>query len=82
MNPRRHADAAAEAFGGAPCGATKRVKGVLEWAWGPHAVAPTETIGGAPYRAANRVKRVPEIDMRTESRGRERGGRAGSRYEL
>eukprot|EP00959_Pyramimonas_sp_CCMP1952_P427398 8951274-Pyramimonas_sp.AAC.1 len=30
------------ASGGAPCGATKRVRGVPEWAWRPHAQSSLE----------------------------------------
>eukprot|EP00959_Pyramimonas_sp_CCMP1952_P381801 8000586-Pyramimonas_sp.AAC.1 len=41
-------------------GATKRVRGVLEWVVEPHADAATGAFCGAPYGATKRVKGVPE----------------------
>ena len=47
-------------FGGAPCGATKRVRGVPKWGVEPHANAATGAFGGAPYGATKRVRGVPK----------------------
>ena len=47
-------------FGGAPYGATKRVRGVPKWGWGRHAGAAILAFGGAPYGATKRVRGVPK----------------------
>ena len=63
-----HVDTATGAFGGAPYGATKRVRGAPKWAWGRHANAATGAFGGDPYGATILVRGVPkwpEAAMRT-----------------
>ena len=55
----RHANAAIWAFGGAPCGATKRVRGLPKWVRGRHADAATGAFGGTPNGATKRVRGVP-----------------------
>eukprot|EP00959_Pyramimonas_sp_CCMP1952_P132184 2763953-Pyramimonas_sp.AAC.1 len=55
------------AFGGAPFGATKRVKGVV-MGGEPHAGPATGAFGGVPYGATKRMSGVPKwagIRMRT-----------------
>ena len=59
-----HAACGAGAFGGAPCGATNRVRGVPKWGVEPHADAATGAFGGAPYGATKRVRGVPKCDSR------------------
>ena len=60
MRVELHADPATGAFGGAPYGATKRVRGVPECVWGRHADAATWAFGGAPYVATKRVRGAPK----------------------
>ena len=60
MELGRHARSATGAFGGAPYGATKRVRGVPKWMGGRHARFATGDFGGAPYGATKRVRGVPE----------------------
>ena len=52
------ADPATGALGGAPYGATKRVRGVAKWG-GLHAGAATGAFGGAPHGATIPVRGVP-----------------------
>ena len=47
-------------FGGAPYGATTRVRDVPTWAAGAHANGASGTFGRAPYGATNRVRSVPK----------------------
>ena len=58
------------AFGGAPYGATERVRGVPNRASVLHANCATGTLGGAPYGATKRVRGVPK-QRHAESRGKE-----------
>eukprot|EP00959_Pyramimonas_sp_CCMP1952_P160050 3347571-Pyramimonas_sp.AAC.1 len=51
-----HANADTGAFGGAPHGATKRVRGVLEWTWVTHAGGGTRAFVGASFGAKKRVR--------------------------
>ena len=55
-----HAVAPTWAFGGAPYGATKRVRGMPNWVRWAHANAATGAFGGAPYGATKRVRGVPK----------------------
>ena len=55
-----HAGGGTGAFGGAPYGATKRVRGVPNWVCGTHAGGSTGAFGGAPYGATKRVRGVPK----------------------
>ena len=50
-----HVNAATGAFGGAPYGATNRVRGVPKWVARTHVDSATGAFGGAPYGATNRV---------------------------
>eukprot|EP00959_Pyramimonas_sp_CCMP1952_P155313 3249601-Pyramimonas_sp.AAC.1 len=50
---RRHASPATEAFGEAPYGATKRLRGVPKWVRWRHAKAATGALGGAPVGPRN-----------------------------
>ena len=54
MGAVRHASATIGAFGGAPYGATMRVKGVPTRVRVRHASAATGAFGGAPYGATKR----------------------------
>ena len=54
-----HAGGGTGAFGGAPYGATTRVRGVLNWVCVTHAGGPVGASGGAPYGATKRVRGVP-----------------------
>ena len=47
-------------FGGAPYGATKRVRGVPKRGCRPRAGGNSEALGGAPYRATKRMRGVPK----------------------
>eukprot|EP00959_Pyramimonas_sp_CCMP1952_P432474 9056432-Pyramimonas_sp.AAC.1 len=49
-----HAGGGSEAFGGAPYGATERVRGAPTWVWRTNAGGGTGAIGGAPYEATKR----------------------------
>ena len=51
---------ATKAFGGAPYGATKRVRGVRKRARWAHANAATAAVGGAPDGATKRVRGLPK----------------------
>ena len=53
-----HATFPTWAFGGAPYGATKLVRGVPTWVVGKHANAVIEAFGGAPYRATKLLRGV------------------------
>eukprot|EP00959_Pyramimonas_sp_CCMP1952_P447566 9371557-Pyramimonas_sp.AAC.1 len=53
-----HASAATGAFGGAPFGATDRVRGVPKWVALTHANAATWAFGGAPYLATGGPRAV------------------------
>ena len=55
-----NANAATEAFGGAPYGATKRVRGVPKYVVKRHANAASWAFGRAPYGATKRVRGVPK----------------------
>ena len=52
------------AFGGAPHGATKRVREVLDWVVQRHVGATIGAFGGAPYGATKRVGGVPKLMVR------------------
>ena len=60
MDPSTHARRATGAFGGAPYGPTKRVRGVPKWRRRSHANPATGAFGKAPYGAAKRVRGVPK----------------------
>ena len=63
MKRRCHADPPTGAFGGAPYGATNRVRGVPKWqCWveETHVGPPTGAFGGAPYGATERVRGEPK----------------------
>ena len=47
-------------FGGAPYGATKRVRGGPKRGWRPHVSTAIGALGGAPYGATKHVKGVPK----------------------
>eukprot|EP00959_Pyramimonas_sp_CCMP1952_P444874 9315368-Pyramimonas_sp.AAC.1 len=66
MGSQSHAHATRRAFGGAPCRATKRVRGVPGWRVEPLANA-AGAVGGAPYAATNRVRGVPTWVWRTHA---------------
>ena len=55
-----NAPAATGALGGAPDGATKRVRGVPKRVWRTHADCATGTLSGAPYGATKRVRGEPK----------------------
>ena len=55
-----HAGPATEAFGEAPYGATKRVRGAPKWGVELHADPASVAFGGAPYWATNRVRGAPK----------------------
>ena len=55
-----HANCATGAFGGAPYGVTKRVKGAPKVSGGRYANPVTGAFGGAPYGATKRVRAVPK----------------------
>ena len=63
MGRRRHASSVTGTLGGAPYGATKRVRGVPKkgGGGGPHANCATGALGGAPYGATKRVRGVPKL---------------------
>ena len=55
-----HANCATGTFGGAPSGATKRVRCVPKWVARTYANCATGTFGGAPSGATKRVRGVPK----------------------
>eukprot|EP00959_Pyramimonas_sp_CCMP1952_P187397 3918483-Pyramimonas_sp.AAC.1 len=55
------AGAATGALGGAPHGATMRVRGMPEWARWCHAGADTGALGEAPDGATKRVRGMPKV---------------------
>ena len=63
VDPRRHAGPGTGAFGGAPYGATKCVRGVPRWVRWAHAKAAAGAFGGVPHGATKRVRGVPKWDM-------------------
>eukprot|EP00959_Pyramimonas_sp_CCMP1952_P001485 30526-Pyramimonas_sp.AAC.1 len=61
---RTHVDTATEDFGGAPFGATKRLRGVPTWVARTHVDTATGACG-APLGATKRMKGVPTWVART-----------------
>ena len=53
MGVELHANFVSGAFGGAPHGATNRVRGVPKWVGETHVDPPTGAFGGAPHGATN-----------------------------
>ena len=79
---RAHAGPATGAFGVAPHGSTKLVRGVPKWVWGAHAGGGTWAFGGAPHGATKRGRCVPKfvVGRRASpaSSPRKGGSRGGS----